>query len=300
MSSTQKPLKVSFLGLGVMGFPMAGHLVAEGHQVTVFNRDPRKTEQWTKKYSGHGAATIGEAVAEADIVCACVGNDADSMAVSGVAMAAMAEASLYIDHTTSSAMCAKEIAERGKNKAIGFIDAPVSGGEAGAINGQLSIMCGGSAENMQRAEAVMQAYAKRIVHIGPVGQGQLCKAVNQIAIAGVLQGLSEAVHFAKRAGLDMSKVLEAVSGGAAQSWQMDNRAKTMAEGKFDFGFAVDWMRKDLAIALAEAELSGATLPMTALIDQFYKDVQQVGGNRWDTSSLITRLESGSKGVANRG
>ncbi len=282
-------MRIVFLGLGVMGAPMAGHLAKAGHQVTVYNRNPEKAKAWTANNQGKAAGHIVDAVEGAEIVLACVGNDEDSLAVAGEAMAAMDKGTLYVDHTTTSATCAEAIAALGQIKNIGFIDAPVSGGEAGAINGQLSIMCGGSAENMQRAEAVMQAYAKRIVHIGPVGQGQLCKAVNQIAIAGVLQGLSEAVHFAKRAGLDMSKVLEAVSGGAAQSWQMDNRAKTMAEGKFDFGFAVDWMRKDLAIALDEARRSGATLPITALIDEFYKDVQQAGGNRWDTSSLITRL-----------
>ncbi len=282
-------MPVAFLGLGVMGTPMAGHLAKAGHPVTVYNRNPEKAKDWVANNQGKAADHIVDAVEGAEIVFACVGNDDDSLAVAGEAIAAMDEGTLYVDHTTTSATCAEAIAALGQIKNIGFVDAPVSGGEAGAINGQLSIMCGGSDENMQRAEPVMEAYAKRIVHIGPVGQGQLCKAVNQIAIAGVLQGLSEAVHFAKRAGLDIDKVLEAVSGGAAQSWQMENRAKTMAEGKFDFGFAVDWMRKDLAIALDEARRSGANLPITALIDEFYDEVQQAGGHRWDTSSLITRL-----------
>ncbi len=286
--------KVSFLGLGVMGAPMAGHLAKAGHQVTVWNRTDAKARKWATTHQGEIANSIAEAVAGQEIVCACVGNDDDAKQVGRAAIIAMAASaapsSLYIDHTTTSAACAEDLAELAGKSGVGFVDAPVSGGEAGAVNGQLAIMCGGADADMAKAMPLMEAYAKRIIHIGSVGQGQLCKAVNQIAIAGLLQGLSEAMHFAKRADLDIDKVLEAISGGAAQSWQMENRGCTMADDKFDFGFAVEWMHKDLKIALTEAERKGATLPVTAIIDQYYRQLIQRGGARWDTSSLVKLLE----------
>jgi 3-hydroxyisobutyrate dehydrogenase-like beta-hydroxyacid dehydrogenase len=269
---------------------MARHLAAAGHDVTVFNRTSAKAEKWTEAYSGGMRSTPAEAAEGTEIIFACVGNDQDSLAVGKAAIEAMASGSIYVDHTTTSSACAEELAAFAETRTIGFIDAPVSGGEAGAINGALSIMCGADEAILAKAQPVMEAYAKRIVHVGPIGHGQLCKAVNQICIAGVLQGLSEAVNFAERAGLDMEKTLEAVSGGAAQSWQMENRWATMAKGEFEFGFAVDWMRKDLDIAMKDAERIGADLTMTKLVDGYYEEVQAKGGNRWDTSSLVTRLK----------
>ena len=284
--------KVAFLGLGVMGFPMAGHLVKAGHDVTVYNRTGKKAEDWVAKHKGRKAATPADAAKGADIVCCCVGNDDDLRSVvygdSG-AFAGMAKGTIFVDHTTASANVARELDAEAKTRGVGFLDAPVSGGQAGAENGQLTIMVGGDAATFGKAEPVIKVYAKAVTHMGPAGAGQLTKMVNQICIAGLVQGLSEALNFAKRAGLDTDKVLATISKGAAQSWQMENRWKTMAEGKFEFGFAVDWMRKDLGICLAEAKNNKARLPTTALIDQFYAQVQARGGGRWDTSSLIQLL-----------
>ena len=280
---------VAFLGLGVMGYPMAGHLAAKGFVTTVYNRTGEKAEAWTLKHGGRMAATPAEAAADADIVFACLGDDPDVAAVAESVAGALKKGAVFVDHTTASPALARRLHEELGELGVGFVDAPVSGGQAGAENGALSIMCGGDEPHVELARPAMEAYGARIVHIGPAGAGQLCKAVNQICIAGLLQGLSEGVHFAARAGLDIDRVLEAVSGGAAQSWQMENRAKTMSEDAFDFGFAVDWMRKDLRIALAEARENGARLPVTALVDQFYADVQAMDGGRWDTSSLIRRL-----------
>jgi 3-hydroxyisobutyrate dehydrogenase-like beta-hydroxyacid dehydrogenase len=282
--------KTAFLGLGVMGYPMAGHLKRAGHEVAVWNRTTSKAEAWTKDYGGRTAASPAEAARGADVVLVCVGDDPDVRAVAYPALDAMARGAVLVDHTTASPTLARELAAAAAKRGLGFVDAPVSGGQAGAQKGQLAIMCGGRAEDVAKAEPAMAAYAKAITRMGEAGAGQLTKAVNQIAIAGLLQGLSEAVHFAKAAGLDPALVLQAIGKGAAQSWQMDNRMPTMAEGKFDFGFAVDWMRKDLRIALDEARKTGARLPATALIDQFYAEVQAMGGGRWDTSSLIARLE----------
>ncbi len=284
--------KTAFLGLGVMGFPMAGHLAAKGHDVTVYNRTSAKSDQWVQKYNGAQAQTPIDAVQGADLVFACLGDDPDVSAVVGGALEGLKAGAVFVDHTTASPSLARELHEALAQKNVGFVDAPVSGGQAGAENGKLSVMCGGDAVDVEKARPAMEAYAARIVHIGPAGHGQLCKSVNQICIAGVLQGLSEGVHFAAKAGIDIDRVLEAISGGAAQSWQMENRAKTMAADEFDFGFAVDWMRKDLRIALAEARDNGARLPVTALVDQFYGDVQAMGGARQDTSSLIRRLNDG--------
>ena len=276
-----------------MGFPMAGHLARAGHDVCVYNRTTAKAERWVAEFGGRQASTPAEAAIEADAVFACVGADADveqiTLGRDGV-FQTMKPGAVFADHTTVSARIARVLADEGGKRGLLIVDAPVSGGQAGAENGQLAIMCGGSAEAFAAAEPLMQAYAKRIVHIGAAGSGQLAKMVNQIAIAGLVQGLSEAVHFARRAGLDVPTVIDAISGGAAQSWQMDNRALTMAEGKFDFGFAVNWMRKDLGLALEEGRANGARLPVTALVDQFYADVQAMGGGRQDTSSLIRRLE----------
>ena len=283
---------IAFIGTGVMGAPMAGHLVAAGHQVTVYNRTREKAEAWAAKYGGSVAVTPAEAAAGKHAVFTCVGNDDDLAGVTlgaDGAFAAMAPGALFVDHTTVSAKIARRLAEEGGAKGLFVVDAPVSGGQAGAENGKLSIMCGGTAEAMAKAEPLMQAYALRIVHIGEAGAGQTTKMVNQIAIAGVVQGVAEALRFAQVAGLDTDKVFEAVSGGAASSWQMVNRWPTMSEGKFDFGFAVDWMRKDLGLTLDEAKRNGAVLPLTALVDQFYADVQKMGGGRDDTSSLIRRL-----------
>lgn len=286
--------KVVFLGLGVMGYPMAGHLRTRGgHEVTVYNRTGAKAEAWVKAFGGRAAPTPREAAAGADFVFACVGNDDDLRSVvlgPDGAFAGMKPGAVFIDHTTASADIARELQEKAVALGLDFLDAPVSGGQAGAENGALTIMVGGNDGSFAAAEPVMQAYAKMIVHLGPSGSGQLAKMVNQICIAGVVQGLAEAIHFAKSAGLDVEKTIAAISKGAAQSWQMENRWKTMTAGKFDFGFAVDWMRKDLGIVLDEARRTGARLPLTALVDQFYADVQASGGNRWDTSSLISRLE----------
>ena len=291
MATTHRKMtKTAFLGLGVMGYPMAGHLASAGHAVTVYNRTATKAEKWASDHDGRAATTPADAATGAEIVFACVGNDQDSLEVGRAAIGAMTAGSIYVDHTTTSSDCAHDLARLAGEKDVGFIDAPVSGGEAGAVNGALSIMCGAAEDVLTSAEPIMAAYGKRIVHIGPVGHGQLAKAVNQICIAGVLQGLAEGVNFAARAGLDMDKTLEAISGGAAQSWQMENRWATMARGEFDFGFAVDWMRKDLDIAMKDAEKIGADLSQTKVIDGFYAEVQQMGGNRWDTSSLVTRLK----------
>jgi 3-hydroxyisobutyrate dehydrogenase len=284
--------KIAFIGLGVMGAPMARHLLAAGHDVTVYNRTQERAREWVVKHGGRHAATPSEAGRDAAVVISCVGDDADVEAVTigaDGAFAHMREGSLFIDHTTVSARIARHLADLGEMRGLLCLDAPVSGGQAGAEKGQLSIMCGGSREAMRAAEPVMKAYGARIVHVGPPGSGQLTKMVNQICIAGVVQGLSEALAFAKAAKLDTEKVFEAVSGGAAQSWQMINRWKTMDEGSFDFGFAVDWMRKDLGHTLNEARSNGTSLPLTALVDQFYAEVQAMGGSRQDTSSLIRRL-----------
>jgi 3-hydroxyisobutyrate dehydrogenase-like beta-hydroxyacid dehydrogenase len=285
--------KVAFLGLGVMGFPMAGHLALAGHQVTVYNRSAAKAQAWADEFKGRTAATPREAAAGADIVFCCVGNDDDLRSVvlgADGALAGMAPNAVFVDHTTASADVARELHAKAREAGLHFIDAPVSGGQAGAQNGMLTVMCGGDAEPFARIEPVAQAFSRSIVLLGDSGSGQLAKMVNQICIAGLVQGLSEGVAFGQRAGLDMAQVLAVISKGAAQSWQMENRGKTMVEGKFDFGFAVDWMRKDLGLVLDEARRNGARVPVTALVDQFYADVQQAGGNRWDTSSLVTRLK----------
>jgi len=281
--------RAAFLGLGVMGAPMAGHLAAAGHDLAVYNRTRTKADALAERTGARVGATVAEAVAGAEFVFACVGDDPDLEAVAAEAFDAMTPGALFIDHTTASPGLARRLAGDAAARGLGFVDAPVSGGEAGAVNGKLSVMCGGAAEHVDRARPAMEAYAARIVHVGEAGAGQLTKAVNQICIAGLLQALSEGVAFAKAADLDIDKVLEAIGGGAAQSWQMDNRAKTMAAGEFDFGFAVDWMRKDLRIALDEARRLGTPAPVTALVDQFYADVQAMGGGRNDTSSLVRRL-----------
>ncbi len=285
--------KLAFLGLGVMGFTMAGHLVAKGHQVTVWNRSPAKAEAWVARHGGNRALTAREAAAGADFVMTCVGNDDDLRQVClgpDGAFAGMAAGAVLVDHTTVSAQVTRELAAVAAERGIGFVDAPVSGGQAGAENGVLSIMCGGSEAHYAAAEPVMAAYARICRRLGESGAGQLAKMMNQICIAGLMQGLSEALAFGQKAGLDGAAVVEVIAQGAAGSWQMVNRHKTMLEGKFDYGFAVDWMRKDLKICLETADQIGAALPVTALIDQFYKDVQQMGGGRNDTSSLIRRLK----------
>lgn len=290
--------QVAFLGLGVMGYPMAGHLVRAGHTVTVYNRSDDKADRWLEEYSDQAstdvfaAPTPAGAAADADIVFACVGQDKDVADIcigENGAFPAMRSGAVFVDHTTASADCARAMSEAASARGLGFADAPVSGGEAGALNGVLTIMCGGANEHFQIAEPVMQAYGKSIRLLGAVGSGQLAKMVNQICIAGVVQGLAEALHFAMEAGLDAKSVVDVISKGAAQSWQMENRASTMIDGEFDFGFAVDWMRKDLGIVLDEASRMGVSLPLTALVDQFYTDVQRMGGNRNDTSSLIRRF-----------
>jgi 3-hydroxyisobutyrate dehydrogenase len=283
-------MRTAFIGLGVMGYPMAGHLARAGHEVTVFNRTPAKAQRWAAEHKGRAAGAIAEAVADAELVALCVGNDADVRQVVGEALPALAEGAIMVDHTTASARVAQDMAQAAAARGCAFLDAPVSGGQAGAENGQLAIMVGGDATAVARARPVIGVYAKAIQHMGGPGTGQLTKMVNQICIAGVVQGLAEAMHFAKRAELDTGLVYEAISKGAAQSWQMDNRWKTMAEGKFDFGFAVDWMRKDLGLVLDAARANGARLEVTALVDQFYAEVQSLGGRRWDTSSLAARLE----------
>jgi 3-hydroxyisobutyrate dehydrogenase len=286
--------KVAFIGLGVMGFPMAGHLVTKGkHEVTVYNRTPAKAKAWTDKFGGRAAPTPKEAAQGQDFVMACVGNDNDlrsiALGADGV-LAGMKAGAVFVDHTTASAEVARELNAEAEKRGFGFVDAPVSGGQAGAENGILTVMCGGDEKAYAAAEPVITSYARMCKRLGPAGAGQLTKMVNQICIAGLVEGLSEGIHFAKKAGLDVSAVIETISKGAAQSWQMENRYKTMNEGKFDFGFAVEWMRKDLSICLAEARRNGASLPVTALIDNFYSEVQKMGGSRWDTSSLIARLE----------
>jgi 3-hydroxyisobutyrate dehydrogenase-like beta-hydroxyacid dehydrogenase len=286
-------VRIAFIGLGVMGFPMAGYLSKGGHDVVVYNRTVAKAEGWCEQFGGSAAATPAEAAKDADIVFACVGNDEDVREVilgdSG-AINGMASGSIIVDHTTASAMLAREIHGMAGEKGIGFLDAPLSGGQAGAENGQLTIMVGGDEDVFERAQPVMDCYAKAITLVGPVGHGQMAKMVNQICIAGIVQGLAEGLHFARRAELDVTKVIEAISKGAAQSWQMENRWQTMINNEFEFGFAVDWMRKDLAIALEEAKQNGAKLEMTELVDRFYAEVQALGGRRWDTSSLLARLE----------
>src|ERR1700756_5627758 len=286
--------KVAFLGLGVMGFPMAGHLVKKGgHEVTVYNRTAAKSKQWAEKFGGKSAATPKAAAEGQDFVMCCVGNDNDLREVTlgpDGAFHGVKRGAVFVDHTTASAEIARELDAEAKKRGFAFVDAPVSGGQAGAENGVLTVMCGGDAEPYSRAEKVIAAYARMCKLLGAAGSGQLTKMVNQICIAGLVQGLAEGIHFAKKAGLDVQAVIETISKGAAQSWQMENRYKTMMAGKFDFGFAVDWMRKDLAICLGEARKNGATLPVSALVDQFYAEVQRMGGRRWDTSSLIARLE----------
>jgi 3-hydroxyisobutyrate dehydrogenase/2-hydroxy-3-oxopropionate reductase len=286
--------KVSFIGMGVMGYPMAGHLKLKGgHDVTVYNRTSAKAEAWAKQYDGKFAPTPAEAAKGADFVFTCVGNDDDLRSVttgeSGV-LSTMKPGSVLIDNTTASAEVARELYAAAKEKGVGFIDAPVSGGQAGAENGVLTVMCGGDEAVFEKARPVIDAYARMVGLMGSAGAGQLTKMINQICIAGIVQGLAEGIHFGKQAGLDIEKVVEVISKGAAGSWQMENRHKTMNSGKYDFGFAVDWMRKDLGIVLDEARRNQAKLPLTALVDQFYGDVQAMGGNRWDTSSLLARLD----------
>ena len=286
--------KVAFLGLGVMGYPMAGHLQKAGHGVTVYNRTVEKAERWAGEHGGEFARTPREAAAGKDFVMACVGNDDDLRSVvlgEDGALAGMKRGAIFVDHTTVSAAVTRELYAAAQERAVGFVDAPVSGGQAGAENGQLGIMCGGDAADYDKAEPVMQVYAKICRRLGESGAGQLTKMVNQICIAGLLQGLSEGLHFGEKAGLDLTAVVEVISQGAAGSWQMVNRHATMLDDHFDHGFAVDWMRKDLDICLRTAEENRASLPVTALVDQFYKDVQNMGGGRWDTSSLFKRLRS---------
>ena len=284
-------MKIGFAGLGVMGGPMAGHLVRAGHEVRGFNRSPAKAQAWAEAHGGVFAATPAEAAEGAELFILCVGNDDDVREVVTAAIDAAPASCVFVDHTTTSAKVARELAELTARWSCAFVDAPVSGGQAGAEAGQLSVMAGGEAEALARAESAMKTYSKAIKHMGPVGSGQLTKMVNQICIAGVVQGLAEAVTFAQAAGLDTDAVYDAVSKGAAQSWQMDNRWKTMAKGEFEFGFAVDWMRKDLGLVLEEARANGSHLALTALVDQFYSEVQAMGGARWDTSSLAARLEA---------
>jgi len=286
--------RVAWIGLGVMGYPMAGHLRTKGgHDMAVHNRTPAKAAKWTQQFGGRAAATPSEAAMDADFVFACVGADNDVREITLGAKGAfhgMKKGAIFIDHTTASADVARELQRAAAERGLGFIDAPVSGGQAGAENGVLTVMCGGDEAHYQRAEPLIECYSRMRRLLGPNGSGQLAKMVNQIAIAGLVEGLAEAIHFGLKAGLDMEAAIEVISKGAAGSWQMENRYKTMIAGKFDFGFAVDWMRKDLGICLAEARRSGAHLPVTALVDQFYSEVQKLGGRRWDTSSLIARLQ----------
>jgi len=284
--------KVAFLGMGVMGYPMAGHLKAKGHEVTVYNRTTAKAEAWAQEHGGAFAESPAEASKGCDFVMACVGNDDDLRSVvygDAGALATMKDGAIFVDHTTASANVAREIAEKAAAQGVGFVDAPVSGGQAGAENGQLAVMCGGAQAHFDAAEPVIDAYAKACIRFGEVGAGQLTKMANQICIAGIVQGISEALHFATKAGLDAKQVAALVAQGAGGSWQLANRAETMVDGKFDFGFAVDWMRKDLGISIETAKEVGVSLPVAALVDQFYADVQHLGGGRWDTSSLIQRL-----------
>ncbi len=285
--------KVAFIGLGVMGYPMAGHLAARGHDVTVYNRTAAKSDAWVTQHGGASAPTPAAAADGAETVFCCVGNDADLRSVTtgaDGAFSTLGRGAVFVDHTTASAEVARELHARAADIGAGFIDAPVSGGQAGAENGVLTVMCGGEAEVYAKVEGTIDAYARSCRLMGGPGAGQLTKMVNQIAIAGLLQGLSEALNFAQKAGLDGKAVVDVISKGAAGSWQMENRGGTMLDDKFDFGFAIDWMRKDLGICLAEANANGASLPVTAMVDQFYKDVQQMGGGRWDTSALIRRLK----------
>ncbi len=285
---------VAFIGLGVMGYPMAGHLKNKGgHSVTVYNRTAAKAEKWVAEYGGNMRRTPADAADGADFVFCCVGNDEDLRSVTtgeGGVISGMKECAVLIDNTTASAEVARELAEACSAKGCGFIDAPVSGGQAGAENGVLTVMCGGDEATFARAKPIIDAYARMVGLMGPAGSGQLTKMVNQICIAGLVQGLAEGIHFGKKAGLDIEKVIEVISKGAAGSWQMENRYKTMNQGQYDFGFAVDWMRKDLGIVLSEARSNASHLPVTALVDQFYSEIQAMGGNRWDTSSLLARLE----------
>lgn len=285
--------KVAFLGLGVMGFPMARHLAQKGHEVTVYNRTSAKADTWVKAHGGKSAATPRDAAKGQDIVFACVGNDDDLREVTigrNGAFQSMSADTVFVDHTTASAEVARELYAKAKDMKFAFIDAPVSGGQAGAENGVLTVMCGGDEDPYKRAEPVIASFARMCKLLGPSGSGQLTKMVNQICIAGLVQGLAEGVSFARKAGLDIASVIEVISKGAAQSWQMENRYKTMIEQRYDFGFAADWMRKDLGICIAESRRNGAHLPVTALVDQFYGEVQAMGGGRWDTSSLLARLE----------
>ncbi len=286
--------KVAFLGLGVMGFPMAGHLAAKGgHEVTVYNRTSAKSQAWAGKFGGRAAATPKAAAEGQDFVMACVGNDDDLRAVTigaDGAFAGMKSGAVFVDHTTASAEVARQLDAEATKCGFQFIDAPVSGGQAGAENGVLTVMCGGAEAAYKKSEPVIASYARMCKLLGPAGSGQLTKMVNQICIAGLVEGLSEGIHFAKKAGLDVEAVIDTISKGAAQSWQMENRYKTMNDSKFDFGFAVEWMRKDLSICLAEARRNGASLPVTALVDNFYSEVETMGGKRWDTSSLLARLQ----------
>ncbi len=292
------PKQVAFLGLGVMGYPMAGHLALCGHHVTVYNRSSTKADAWLAEFKSTAGthtkqATPAQAAANADIVFCCVGNDDDlrsvTLGASG-AFTAMKKGAIFVDHTTASANIARELASNAQQLGLGFIDAPVSGGQGGAQNGMLTVMCGGDAATFDAIKSTTMAFSRAVTLLGTSGAGQLAKMVNQVCIAGLVQGLSEAIAFGQKAGLDMNQVLDVIGKGAAQSWQMDSRGKTMTQGKFDFGFAVDWMRKDLGLVMDEAKRNGARLPVTALVDQFYADVQQAGGGRWDTSSLITRLK----------
>ena len=284
---------VAFVGLGVMGYPMAGHLVKAGHAVTVFNRSQARADKWAGEFSGRVANSPADAAAGAEIVFACVGADDDLREIvygEAGALAGMSDGAIFVDHTTDSAVVAREVNEAAKKNGLGFLDAPVSGGQAGADNGALTVMVGGSEASFAAAEPVMQCYAKNVTHMGEAGNGQLTKMVNQLCIAGVVQGLAEGINFAQRAGLDGERVLDVISKGAAQSWQMENRGSTMLKGEFEFGFAADWMRKDLGLCFEEAKKNGALLPMAMLVDQFYAHVQQRGGGRWDTSSLIQLLQ----------
>ena len=286
------PTKVAFIGLGVMGQPMAGHLATAGHNVTVYNRNTQKAQAWVKEFGGRACATPREAAQGAQIVFACVGNDNDLRSIvlgADGAFAGMSAGATFVDHTTASALIARELSALAKQKSLRFIDAPVSGGQAGAVNGMLTVMCGGDAAEFDAVKSVIAVMARAVTLVGPAGAGQLAKMVNQICFAGLVQGLSEGIAFGQAAGLDMKQVIEVIGKGAAQSWQMDNRGTTMVDDKFEFGFAVDWMRKDLGLVMDECNRNGARVPSIALIDQFYADVQKMGGGRWDTSSLIKRL-----------
>ena len=291
-------MKTAFIGLGVMGYPMAGHLKKAGHEVTVYNRNPAKAKQWVDEYGGASAATPAEAAKGAEIVFACVGRDSDLREVTlgkDGAFDAMAKGSVFVDHTTASATIARELDAAAKARGFGFVDAPVSGGQAGAVNGKLGIMCGGDADAYARVEPVIAVYAKLAKRLGPAGSGQITKMINQICFGAALQGLAEGFSFARASGLDIEAVVSVISQGAAQSWQMDNRHKTMAAGEYNHGFAVEWMRKDLSIVLDEARNNGVSLPVTAMVDQFYAEVENMGGKRWDTSSLFARQEAARKG-----